>query len=232
MTGPMSDTPAASTRDDGSGAPGSPATAATLAQAKAQANPGGTALRWWYDLTDPHRGNKSDVARLRRATSTVDALTVPAAMDLAVRLGRTHQPSVIDLARVLAQVDRHTKLNPYREIGWPSFPRMGAAAAGSPKMSEAAFRRFLAAERADGELASAFIRLIRLAGGECNVARLAEDFLFWGDARRIRMSYDYYGTAHLLQDPDADASSDTAAADGVAAAGETADSDGDAGAAT
>jgi hypothetical protein len=50
-------------------------------------NPGGNALDWWRHLKDAHRGDPGSLARLRRARTPLEALSIPAAVTLARQLG-------------------------------------------------------------------------------------------------------------------------------------------------
>jgi hypothetical protein len=82
--------------------------------------------------------------------------------------------------------------------GWHRFPfdtNAEASAEQRPRLSETRFRRLIRAERDEGELTSAFIRLVTLLDGEVSVPRLSEAFWFWdvGDERvRRRWAFEYY----------------------------------------
>jgi CRISPR type I-E-associated protein CasB/Cse2 len=175
------------------------------------------ALAWWRRLRDPHRGDPGALARLRRSRSTLEAMQVPAALELAKRLGamprNVHASgwmvrAALDLARVLARVREHDPVHhPMRAAGWKQFAgsrRESDAGKDRPVLSEARFRRLLLT--ADGEeKVSAFTRLIALLGGNVKVDDLSRDFMRWnhpefGDRVRERWAFLYYaaGTAAPL----------------------------------
>lgn len=168
---------------------------------------GKVALEWWSRLTDKKSGDAGARARLRRSHSTGDALGERAALALARRL-RNVRPTpstgrALDLARVLVHVREHTPITPMRAVGWKAFPYDRAEAEGGgerPALSEARFRRLMKAEHDNDELVVAFIRLVHLLGESCNVARLAEDFLYWGDRCRERMAFEYYAAGSPTSD--------------------------------
>jgi CRISPR type I-E-associated protein CasB/Cse2 len=175
-----------------------------------------SSLSWWSDLTDKKRGDPGARARLRRSRSTGEALGESSALALLRRLQRIDYgiPSrqAVDLARVLVHVKDHKSIPALRAAGWKSFPydsADGNDASKRPLLSEVRFRRLMKAERDDDELVQSFIRLVRLLNGECNVGRLAEDFLQWGPERKELLAFEYYlsGKPHLS--PTANTSEDT-----------------------
>lgn len=158
-----------------------------------------SSLAWWSDLTDRKRGDPGARARLRRSRSTSEALGESSALALLKRLQRVDQGvsirQAVDLARVLVHVKDHRSASALRAAGWKSFPydsADGNDANKRPLLSEVRFRRLMKAERDDDELVQSFIRLVRLLNGECNVGRLAEDFLSWGPERKELLAYEYY----------------------------------------
>lgn len=164
---------------------------------------GEIARDWWSRVCDPASGEPGARARLRRARSSTEALAVPAAVLLARQLGAIRDPlderrleSALGLARVLAHVTANTAVSPMRAAGWPSFPgdrRAGEADPGArPRLSEVGFRRLLQTGSGE-EQVSMFVRLVRLLGGEVNVAALSRDYLDWyRDGTRQRWAFEYY----------------------------------------
>lgn len=180
---------------------------------------GKVALEWWSRLTDKKSGDAGARARLRRSRSTGDAFGERAALALARRLQSVKpKPSpdrALDLARVLVHVREHVSITPMRAVGWKTFPYDRTEAEGGgerPVLSETRFRRLMKAEHDNDELVVAFVRLVRLLDGNCNVARLAEDFLYWGDRSRERMAFEYYAAGSPVSDP-SDTSTDTSSED-------------------
>lgn len=81
-----------------------------------------------------------------------------------------------------------------RSAGWRRFPgeaKESDAGADAPKLSELRFRRLLQTERGE-EQVTAFVRLVQLLGGKIDVARLADDFVFWNDRVKREWAFDYY----------------------------------------
>lgn len=162
-------------------------------------------VQWFDDL----KKNSGASARLRRCRSTVDALTEPAAVGLARRLGVLHERSrhdddavraALDLARVLAHVTTHSgQQRVMQSAGWKQFPgerRESDAGEIRPVLSEARFRRLLTTPTGE-PLVAAFIRLVRQLKGVVNVTELANDFRNWGDPERgpgvrQKWAFDYY----------------------------------------
>ena len=165
------------------------------------------ALEWWSRLADPENGDPGTLARLRRARTSLEALEVSAAADLARRLGAAggDAPSwctrgALDLARVLAHVRVHEpSKRPMRAAGWTRFAgdrRETDTGEDRPQLSEARFRRLL--EVGDGEEKVAAVkRLLALLGGTVKVDALADDFMMWnnpeiGDRIRERWAFEYF----------------------------------------
>lgn len=160
---------------------------------------GKVAFAWWSRLTDKKTGDAGARARLRRSHTPAEALGERTALSLVRQFEKVRpKPStnrLLDLARVLVHVREHVPITPMRAAGWKTFPHDRADVGGlgeRPLLSEVRFRRLMRAERDNDELVAAFIRLVRLLDGSCNVARLAEDFLYWGDRSREKMAFEYY----------------------------------------
>lgn len=164
---------------------------------------GDIARDWWSYTCHPQRGDSAARARLRRCRSATEALAVPAAVGLARRLGAIREPlderrleGALGLARVLAHVTTDTTVTAMRAAGWGSFPgdrrESDAEPAARPRLSEVRFRRLLLTGSGE-EQVFMFARLVRLIGGEVNVASLARDYLAWHwDSTRHRWAFEYY----------------------------------------
>jgi CRISPR type I-E-associated protein CasB/Cse2 len=185
---------------------------------------GDHALDWWLRLSNRHHGDPGTVARLRRSRSSLEAMQVPGALELARRVGAIPREgqapdwkvrAALDLARVLARVREHEpNEHPMRAAGWKHFPgarRESDAGEDRPALSEARFRRLLLT--GDGEeKVTAFARLIALLGGRVKVDDLARDFMSWndpgrGDRVRERWAFVYYAAGAAA--PQLPADSDT-----------------------
>ena len=171
-------------------------------------NRGKVALRWWTVLQPSpdgaRRGDPAALARLRRATTPVEA--IGAAPEHVVRLARAldmmrcPEPAA-EVAAVLAHVKTH---DPSRKVAQALGTRSVKDA--PPAMSELRFRRLLQAGTAE-ERMTAFRRAVRLLGGTVNVADLAESLLAWshpdwGEQERIRWLFRYVGEIPPETEPD------------------------------
>lgn len=169
------------------------------------------ALVWWRIYGDPERGDPGTRARLRRCRSAAQAAEERAAVDLAGRLGalaRDPRPNdvpvdvALNLARVLAHVTTHDAVRrPMRAAGWRKFhaaTRESDAGSDRPKLGEVRFRRLLATEPGEPQVA-AFVRLVTLLDREVNVSQIARDFVEWASSDatvrervRRRWAFEYF----------------------------------------
>jgi CRISPR type I-E-associated protein CasB/Cse2 len=154
---------------------------------------------WWRTSVSDAEGDRGVRAELRRAHSPLDAVSIPAALALARRLGRIPEPGAqpwkqrgferaLGLAVVLSFVRTDTPMPLLRSLGWAQFPydkRESDVTDGRPILSELRFKRLLQTDGED-ELIAAFSRLIKLARGETDVANLARIFLRWDEDRTKR----------------------------------------------
>lgn len=160
---------------------------------------GSVCLGWWSSLRpdDGRRGDPGALARLRRASLT-DALMEEATVALVRALRpEVRLPGVVlfERAALLACVLPHVREHTGGTV---------AAACGAPKgdrrfVSEIRLRQLFAARRPE-EAHEGFRRLVALLGNVVNVPDLAESLMdwtdeVWGDRRRIRWAYAYYGAA-------------------------------------
>jgi len=179
---------------------------------QARSSPQGAIAReWWSRLCDPQKGDAGARARLKRCRSAMDALTIPAAVTLARRLGATGEAAgpwrleaALGLARVLAHVDQGGAEPIMRVAGWKAFPgddRKGEGdPANRPRLSEARFRRLIQTPPGE-ELTQMMIRLVHLVGEPINVASLADDYLGWHrDSTRYRWAFQYYAAGVAAPD--------------------------------
>ncbi len=172
---------------------------------------GATAREWWIRLCDPKGGDPGARARLKRCRAALDALTIPAAVSLARRLGATAEAAgpwrleaALGLARVLAHVDQGGPEPIMRVAGWRTFPGDDRKGEGDPtnrpRLSEARFRRLIQTPPGE-ELTQMLIRLVHLVGEPINVRALADDFLGWHrDSTRYRWAFQYYAAGVATPD--------------------------------
>lgn len=158
---------------------------------------GSKAFGWWRYLTDPKTEDRASLAKLRRCENAVDAASTLEAIRLARALGCSVGDSrdadkALELAILLAHVRENEADRPMRAVGWKGFP--GSSETEGPVLSELRFQRLL--QTTPNEKLEAFKRLVRLTKGKANVAALATDFWFWGDAVKKRWAFDYYNAAN------------------------------------
>lgn len=178
-----------------------------------------TALRWWRDMQpDPQGrrpGNRGALARLRRA-DVQEAMRQPETILLFRACGQTEPrqlPRIALTAAVLAQVrtDTGPSISVARMLG-PDEPMKPETALMSPLR----FRRIMEATSEAEEL-MLLRRMVALLGGAAPVADLAASILDWGEARRLRWTYDYWGAGRPLGAPsDTDKPTDPYAEDDAA----------------
>lgn len=162
-------------------------------------------LGWWSHLTNRDIGqSRADLARLKRAASPLDALSLRCVHDLNRRLAAAGadmrgQPAQLALiARVLAHVKTHG--------GSRLAQRMGQ---GEPKpLSPLRFDRLIRTTDPE-ELTTHLRRALAVVGHGANVAQLAQDLRWWNDSTRARWCFDYYGASFAA--PDTEQSEETEA---------------------
>jgi len=163
------------------------------------------AQRWWHSLQPGEegrrRGDRATLARLRRASSIMDAAAEPATIDLFTKLG-FKQPDC-NLARaaliaaVLAHVRRDDKTGTVaRAIGTPRGGDDTMAL-----LTPLRFKRLISAREPD-ELLISFRRAVGILGGTANVEDLARQLLAWTDEKRsdrarTLFAFDYHGAGQF-----------------------------------
>lgn len=145
----------------------------------------GSILLGWWSANIGNRdaaGSRALSARLRRAAA-VEVLSQRRVVELASALGihgGARLSRFIPMVRLLAELRTHDSALLARRIG-----------GSDPLLSELRFQRLLRAE--DDEMEDLMRRAILVADRRCNVAALAGDLLFWGDAVRQRWCFQYFG---------------------------------------
>jgi CRISPR system Cascade subunit CasB len=164
---------------------------------KTAESPGRIVLCWWKENLRPDtetgavRGFR---ARLRRADAALEALAEQRVIALHEALGE-HSPRdplvLAALAQLMASIEANKPQRIARIFGGGD----------QPTLSNLRFQRLIRIKNRP-ELAVALCSALPLIDNACNVAALAEDFLFWSERIRIRWCFDYFGKAS----PDAPAS--------------------------
>jgi CRISPR system Cascade subunit CasB len=170
---------------------------------------------WWRSLRPQERangykspGDRAAIARLRRASSVMDAAAEPATAALFTTLAQANDQAfnrqfpTIGLARasVIAAVLAHVK-----ESGRESIAR----AIGTPRSGDGStalitplrLKRLLAARTPD-EVLTGFRRTVAILGHTADVRDLALQLLAWtdderGDLTRTRFAFDYHGAGQF-----------------------------------
>ena len=166
---------------------------------RAPKSAGAVAQNWWRRLAQaddgtPAQGSRrASLAKLRRAGSPLELMMEPDALRLIRCLRRFNPDSVAVVAGVLAFVREDVDNRIIRIVGRKSLDDDE-----KPAMSENRFRRLL--QTPPNDLLEPMRRLVRLAK-DANVADLAESILYWGDPRKKRWIFDYYGVSPASPSP-------------------------------
>jgi len=160
--------------------------------------PGPQAASWWQELQPKdeagkrHGGDRGALARLRRCSIVMDAMSEPATLKLCRRLGAGEDR--LERAGLVAAVLAHVRDD---QPGIIVARQIGVQQDGSAVMSDLRFRRLLQAETTDEQLIG-FRRLVALAGRRVNVADLAAGLWHWGHERtRRHWIYAYHDAPDL-----------------------------------
>lgn len=165
---------------------------------------GQVCLGWWNRWIDGQDGAaRATVARLRRVSSPLDAVLVPAVLDLNRRLAahgfdlRT-RPDRLALIAVALAACKHSK------------GRRGAAQFGRPSdqpvVSPLRFNA-LVRETDPDRLRQPLVRALGQVKGAVDVAALGSDLFYWGDKVRTQWAFDYYGAGDALTEQELESES-------------------------
>ncbi len=151
---------------------------------------------WWREMhpdePSSYRGDRAGIAKLRHATTVMEASMEPAVLGLCRNLqaGPADMNQVALIAAVLADLrEAASGESIARALGQPE---------GAPLCSASRFRRILEAIEPDTQL-TALRRALALLKHKGNLHDLVQSLLDWNDpyrraARRQRWLYDYYQT--------------------------------------
>jgi CRISPR system Cascade subunit CasB len=144
----------------------------------------GEILRGWWISLQNRRADRADLCRCRGES---DVALVPSFYRLVSALREPgYNPSLHRLATV-AGVLAHVRRDADDAMGRAMSRSHGAG----PVLSEARFRRLLAAEDRQ-DLYSQLVRCVRLLGNSAPLLDLANAAYWWNEAVRKRWAYDYY----------------------------------------
>ena len=179
------------------------------------------AARWWrllrpQELESGARlpGDRATVARLRRASSLMEAATEPATATLFKALGFKNAtrdlPRAALVAAVLAHVRDDDRATLARALGSPA-----DGSADEARLKPLRFKRLVAAREPD-DLLIAFRRTVAILGHTANVKDLARSLIAWtdpderqADIARTRFAFDYHGAAQYAPADNGNDASDT-----------------------
>lgn len=168
---------------------------------------GSGARAWWHGLQPPPIGqgvgDRGAIARLRRSSTILDALSEQATHRLLrmVKADDYDTRPVVTAAMVLASVRKDDPdITVARRLGLGGEKRI---------ISPLRFKRLVAATDPDDAL-SQFRRLVRMLDNRVNVFDLADSVYDWTDAvrgaqRRYRWMLDFHGALEAAEAGDADA---------------------------
>ena len=164
-------------------------------------------------------GDRAALAKLRRASSVMEAAAEPATADLYKNLKFTRPDRDLARAAVVAAVLAHVRDGTWEKVAEViGRPRAGK---GSTKLiTPLRLKRLLAAREPDDVLI-AFRRVVAILDQKANVRDLAIQILAWtdgvhGDLTRTRFAFDYHGAGQFAPGADTATSpphSDTLAKD-------------------
>lgn len=183
----------------------------------------------WWSLLQPndangHRGDRATLARLRRASSIMEAMSEPATVELYRRLGFKDQARDLPRAALIAAVLAHVR--PSEERKPPIAEAIGAPRRGDdsqPLLTPLRFKRLIAAREPD-DLLIAFRRVVAMLGKTADVNDLARQLLAFtdpderrADIARTRFAFAYHGASQYAPDPDAAAANSSDLSDTIEA---------------
>lgn len=146
----------------------------------------GEVIRKWWDQNRSDDGHgRAFAARMRRAGSVAEVLSMAEVLDLSKRLGGDLGPYRLALvAQSVALVKENGKLR--------LAAGLGGADPDKRALSELRFRRLVTAPD-DDALRLAIRRVLPMVNHACDVAALGEDLRFWGERKASDWCFDYYG---------------------------------------
>lgn len=162
----------------------------TLAQGMGRA-----LLEWWQALQD----NTGDRAALRRADSLVEVVSIPAFHQLRWRIdallaGKHRRLSVEQDERLAVVAALAARVREPRGGSRGFIGQMAGVGQDKAPVSELRFRRLLQAET-PSDLFRQLRRVLAMLGEDVDLLAMADDAINWGERRRKRWAYAYYGLA-------------------------------------
>lgn len=162
----------------------------------------------WWDSLQPHDrngrpvpGDRAAVARLKRASSVLDAAAEPETAKLFRKLEFQRHAADRDLwrAAIVAAVLSHVRKDDKSQGIAAAIGAPRGAAEATALVSPLRFKRLVAAREPD-ELLIAFRRIVAQLGNSANVKDLARQLLLFtsdhqGDLARTRFAFAYHGAA-------------------------------------
>lgn len=153
-------------------------------------------------------GDRAAIAKLKRASSVMEAAAEPATFALFETLGFKRAYAARDLPRaaVIAAVLVHVK-DPQKDSAPTIAHVIGTQRGGdgsTPLVTPLRLKRLLAARDPDDVLIQ-FRRTVAILGGSANVTDLAVQLLAWtdaerGDLTRTHFAFDYHGAGQYAPD--------------------------------
>jgi CRISPR system Cascade subunit CasB len=156
---------------------------------------------WWKDL----QNDPGARAKLRRCRTPIEALALPATIDLMVRLGwkapeQDHSDWFGERIAACAMVLAHVK----EDSTYPVARSLGKQPGrDQPVLSSSRWERLCKAEGHEN-IATEFTRIVQLIGGTANVAELVFAIRYWdhdtNHRTKQRWIYAYHGVDTPIQD--------------------------------
>lgn len=144
-----------------------------------------TAHHWWKIALSDSGPGKSARAKLRRATSPSEILSIAEVHELYAALGRNISPDRLALiAATLARV-QESDAKPLARL-------FGLKSGETPALSEMRFQNLIRTTD-PAALIAPLRRAMAVVGNRANVGHLARDLYYWGEKIRVQWCFDYYG---------------------------------------
>ncbi len=140
---------------------------------------------WWKTALSDSGPGKAARAKLRRATTPAEILSIAQVHDLYAALGRNISPDRLALiAATLARV-RESDPKPLARL-------FGQKNGETPALSEMRFQTLIRTTDPVA-LLTPLRRALAVVGNRANISRLACDLYYWGEKIRVKWCFDYYG---------------------------------------
>ena len=170
------------------------------------------AAKWWLALQPNekgYRGDRASLAKLRRASSIMEAATEPVTANLFSKLGFERNSAHCDLPRaaLVAAVLAHIRDDNRGETLARAISTPRGSVETTERITPLRLKRMIAAREPD-DLLIGFRRTIAILGATANVKDVARQLLLWtddqhSDRARTMFTFDYHDADKYAPDLEA-----------------------------